>query len=243
MFTLSPPVAAYRYCYLLLTCHGSQSQCDRTPHPDGGVAFRPLGEIRSGRINAFNPVTHNVVWYRDMKWSLAHGNGILTTPGDVMFIGQPDGLLLGLDIKDCKELWKFQTGAGVHSSPVAYEIDGEEYIAVFAGGNGLPYNSPRGDNLWAFKLGGKVAEAAAPTPPPIRQPILGNPVDGATVDNTINLARIWRNGVLGESESTTQNSMAPQILRVPAGTTVTFLNPKGNASAHDRQGDRVQGKV
>jgi glucose dehydrogenase/plastocyanin len=199
---------------------------------DGGVGFRPLGEIRSGRINAFNPMTHKVIWYRDMKWSLAHGNGILTTPGNVMFIGQPDGLLLGLDIKDGKELWKFQTGAGVHSSPVAYEIEGEEYIAVFAGGNGLPYNSPRGDHLWAFKLGGKVAEAATPTPPPVRQPILGTPVEGARVNNTINLARTWRNGVLGDSESTTQNSMAPQILRVPAGTAVTFLNPKDNTSAH-----------
>ena len=199
---------------------------------DGGVGFRPLGEMRSGRINAFNPVTHKVVWYRDMKWSLAHGNGILTTPGNVMFIGQPDGLLLGLDVKDGKELWKFQTGAGVHSSPITYEVDGEQYIAVFAGGNGLPYNSPRGDHLWAFKLGGKLPEAATPEPPPVRQPILGNAVEGSAVKNTVALARTYRSGVVAAVESTTQNSMAPQILRVPAGTTVTFLNPSGNTTAH-----------
>jgi len=199
---------------------------------DGGVGFRPLGEMRSGRINAFNPATHKVVWYRDMKWSLAHGNGILTTPGNVMFLGQPDGLLLGLDIKDGHELWKFQTGAGVHSSPITYEVDGEQYIAVFAGGNGLPYNSPRGDNLWAFKLGGNVPEAATPEPPPIRQPILGNPVEGTVVQNTISLARTFRAGAVAATESTTQNSMAPQILRVPAGTTVTFLNPIGNTTPH-----------
>ena len=199
---------------------------------DGGVGFRPLGEIRSGRINAFNPATHKVVWHRDMKWSLAHGNGILTTRGDVMFIGQPDGVLLGLDIKDGSQLWKFQTGAGVHSSPIAYEIDGEEYIAVFAGGNALPYNSPRGDDLWAFKLGGKLQEAQAPEPPPIRQPILGTAVEGAAVHNTINLARTYRGGAVSEAESTAQGAMAPQILRVPKGTTVTFLNPAGNKTEH-----------
>jgi len=199
---------------------------------DGGVGFRPLGEIRSGRINAFNPATHKVVWHRDMKWALSHGNGILTTAGNVMFIGQPDGLLLGLDMQDGHELWKFQTGAGVHSSPITYEIDGEQYVAVFAGGNGILYFSARGDNLWAFKLGGKVPEAPTPEPPPIRQPILGNAVEGIDVKNTINLARSFRGGVLASTESTTQNSMAPQILRVPVGTTVTFLNPTGNTTPH-----------
>ena len=32
--------------------------------------------------------------------------------------------------------------------------------------------------------------------------------------------------------NTAQNAMAPQHLRVPAGTTVTFENPASNASAH-----------
>jgi glucose dehydrogenase/plastocyanin len=199
---------------------------------DGGVGFRPLGEMRSGKILAFDPATHKIVWERAMKWSLAHGNGVLSTAGDVMFIGQPDGVFLGLDIKDGHELWRFQTGAGVHSGPISYETDGEQYIAVFAGGNGLPYNSPKGDHLWAFKLGGKVAEAAAPTPPPVRQPIYATEVEGTTAKNTVNLARVWRSGKVAEVESTQMNSMAPQILRVPVGTTVTFLNPAGNTTAH-----------
>ena len=149
-----------------------------------------------------------------------------------MFIGQPDGVFLGLDIKDGHELWQFQTGAGVHSSPISYEIDGEQYIAVFAGGNGLPYNSPKGDDLWAFKLGGKVAQASAPEPPPVRQPIYATAVEGTVVKNIVSLARTWRSGTVGATETTQQNSMAPQILRVPVGTAVTFLNPAGNAAAH-----------
>lgn len=199
---------------------------------DGGVGFRPLGEMRSGRMNAFNPATHKVIWHRDMKWSLAHGNGILTTAGNVMFIGQPDGLLLGLDLRDGSELWHFQTGAGVHSSPVTYEVDGTQYIAVFAGGNGLPYSSPQGDDLWAFRLGGNVPQAEAPVPPSIRQPILSTAVEGAIAHNTVTLARTWSRGQVAAVESTTQNSMAPQKMRIPIGTKVTFLNPEGNKTTH-----------
>ena len=79
------------------------------------------------------------MWSKDSQWSLAHGNGILTTGGGVMFQGGPDGVLIGMDDTDARELWHFQCGAGVHTSPISYEIDGQQYLAVFAGGNGLPY--------------------------------------------------------------------------------------------------------
>ena len=200
---------------------------------DGGVGFRPLGEDRSGEIVAFNPATHKVVWRKTMIWSLAHGNGILTTAGGVMFIGQPDGNLLALDVKDGKTLWQSQTGAGVHTSPAAYQVNGQEYVAVFAGGNGLPYNSPRGDDLWGFRLGGKIAQATAPTPPDLRVPITATPVEGSAVNNIVTIGRIYStaNGV-GTAESASQNAMAPQALRVAAGTSVTFTNPAGNSSRH-----------
>ncbi|MCU1323159.1 MAG: dehydrogenase [Acidobacteriaceae bacterium] len=199
---------------------------------DGGVGFRPLGTRRSGKVLAFNPATHRIAWQREMQWGLSNGHGILTTAGDVMFIGLPDGLFLALDIKDGRELWRFQTGAGVHTAPITYTVDGEQYVAVFAGGNALPYNSQRGDSLWAFKLGGTVAQAVAPPALPVRQPIYAAAVEGSVVKNTVSLARSWRNGAVVATESATINSMAPQHLRVPVGTTVTFLNPAGNAKAH-----------
>jgi glucose dehydrogenase/plastocyanin len=200
---------------------------------NGGVGFRPLGEDRGGEIVAFNPATHKVVWRAKSQWSLAHGNGILTTAGGVMFIGQPDGNLLGLDVKTGKTIWQFQTGAGVHTSPAAYEVSGQEYVAVFAGGNGLPYNSPRGDDLWGFRLGAKVAQAMAPTPPALRVPVVAAPVEGATVNNTVLLGRTYSttSGV-AMAESNGQNAMAPQALQITAGTGVTFTNPAGNTNRH-----------
>jgi PQQ-dependent dehydrogenase (methanol/ethanol family) len=191
------------------------------------IGQRPYGEERAGRVVAYNPATGKVAWSKPMEWALAHGNGVLSTAGDVLFIGQPDGYLLALDAANGKELWRFQTGAGVHTTPVTYEVAGEQYVAVMAGGNGIPYNSPKGDHIWAFKLGGKAPPAAAPTPPPKRQPILAAAIPGSVANNTVTLGRIWENGV-GTAESIAQNAIAPQVLEVPKGTTVTFVNPADN---------------
>jgi len=205
--------------------------------------LRPPGEYQTGGIVAVDPSTNRVKWKKHMPYSLAHGNGILTTKSDLLFIGQPDGNVLALDAKDGDELWRFQTGAAISASPVTYEIDGEQYVAVYGGGTGIPYgdSAPRGDYLWAFKVGGKLPPAATPTPPVIRRPVSGGPVEGAELPkinpshpaNTVILARTRSaTGAIGTTESTGVNGMAPTHMRVPAGTTVTFTNPKDNPNPH-----------
>jgi len=191
--------------------------------------YRPIGEYRGGRIVAMDPATNRIAWQKRTEWSLSAGNGMLTTAGDIMFIGQPDGYLVGYDLHSGRELWRFQTGAGVHTAPITYAIHGEQYVAVFAGGNSVPYNSPAGDALWAFKLGGTLAQATTPTPPPVRQPVTAPAVAGSTVGNTILLGKTSATS----AESTiSQNAMYPQNLTIPAGTTVTFTNPVSNVHEH-----------
>jgi glucose dehydrogenase len=82
---------------------------------------RPYGEYFAGGLAAVDPRTNKLVWSKDSEWSLAHGNGILTTDGGVMFQGGPDGNLLAMSDTDGRELWRFQCGAGVHTSPISYE--------------------------------------------------------------------------------------------------------------------------
>jgi len=59
-----------------------------------------------------------------------------------------------MDIFNAKigeKLWQFNLGAGVNAPPVSYAVNGEQYIAVAAGGNfqlGFPY----GDIIAIFKL-------------------------------------------------------------------------------------------
>jgi plastocyanin len=199
--------------------------------------LRPPGEYQTGAVVAVDPSTNTIRWKKQMPYSLAHGNGILTTASDVMYIGQPDGYLIAMDAHNGAELWRFQTGAAISASPVSYEIDGEQYVSVYAGGTGIPYgnSAPRGDYLWSFKIGGTVAQAATPTPPEVRRPVSGNPVEGAALPtpNTVFLARVQTAaGAPGASESTGVNAMTPTWMRVPAGTTVTFTNPANNANTH-----------
>jgi plastocyanin len=117
-----------------------------------------------------------------------------------------------------------------------YEVDGEQYLAVYAGGTSIPYgdSAPRGDLLWGFKIDGMVEEAPVPPPPVVRRPVSGDPVEGAAVDNTVVLARTYdpSTGQVGAVESTAVGAMAPTHLRVPVGTTVTFVNPADNLNAH-----------
>ncbi|MEV0387928.1 hypothetical protein [Nonomuraea sp. NPDC050643] len=87
------------------------------------------------------------------------------------------------------------------------------------------------DEQWAFKLGGKVAPAPAPAPPKKRNDLRTAAVAGTTVT----LGRVWdaANQRPGATEDTVaQNAVSPQHLRVPRGTTVSFVNPADNAGAH-----------
>lgn len=199
--------------------------------------LRPPGTYMTGAVVAVDPSTNLVKWKKPLPYSVAHGNGILSTASDLLFIGQPDGNLLALDAQDGTELWRFQTGAAISASPVSYEIDGEQYIAVFSGGTSIPYgdSAPRGDRLWAFKVGGAVTAAATPTPPVVRRPVSGAAVEGAALPtpNTVFLARVQTAAnEPGATESTAVNAMTPTFMRVPVNTAVTFTNPAANANTH-----------
>ena len=89
---------------------------------------------------------------------------------------------------------------------------------MLAGGNGLPYpDIPKGDHLWAFKLGGKVGPAPAPTPPSSRNQIRTAAVTGATARDTVTLGRVWDSakGAPGATENlVAQNAMSPQHLTI-----------------------------
>jgi PQQ-dependent dehydrogenase (methanol/ethanol family) len=216
---------------LVYTGYGYVASAHSLTEASNGL--RPPGEYQTGGVVAVEASTNEVRWRRRMPYSLAHGNGILTTASDLLFIGQPDGYLICLDARHGKELWRFQTGAAISSSPIMYEVDGQQYLAVYAGGTGIPYgnSAPRGDFLWAFKIGGTVAPAPTPPPPVVRRPVSGGPVEGAVVNNTVVIGRTYNptTGQYGATESTGVNGMGPTHLRVPVGTTVTFTNHAGNA--------------
>jgi len=56
--------------------------------------------------------------------------GVLGTAGGVVFASDPEGSLIALDARTGKNLWHYQTGGDIRSSPISYEVDGKQYVAV-----------------------------------------------------------------------------------------------------------------
>ena len=152
----------------------------------GSNGQRAIGQYQTGGILAIDAATNTAKWNTPYGTDMGHGQNPLSTAGDLVFVGMVDGYFLALDAATGKELWRFQTGSAISAGPITYTINGEQYVAVFAGGGSLPYGNsvPRGDALWAFKLGGTYKTASgsseAPTPPlvTVRRPVGGMPVEG-----------------------------------------------------------------
>jgi len=112
-----------------------------------------------GRIKAIDVANKKVAW--EVESPLPLFAGMLVTKGGVLITGDQRGRALVMDAKTGKLLWKFQTGSGINASPITYELDGKQYIAILSGMGGDPtfyYSAPKGGMLWVFAIDGKVDE-------------------------------------------------------------------------------------
>ena len=111
-----------------------------------------------------------------------------------------------------------------------------QYVAILTGGDNA--DVPRretGDDLFVLKLNGPLAPQAAPPAPSVRLPITQTEVPGVRRQYTVTLGQTWNyttSSPAARRISSGANSMAPDNMSVPVGTTVTFTNPTSNANAH-----------
>jgi PQQ-dependent dehydrogenase (methanol/ethanol family) len=114
----------------------------------GGV-FVGTGEPQYGLFSAVDLSTGKIAWQNRVKDPMI--GGTLATAGGVVFTGTKDQRFVAFDAKNGRELWSYRAAAGVNAPPVSYAIDGQQYVAVAAGGN-FQINAPRGDQVLAFAL-------------------------------------------------------------------------------------------
>lgn len=100
----------------------------------GGV-IGPIVAPASGKIvthlDAFEPLTGRVRWSSDSKYPLL--GSLLSTGGDLVFAGDPEGIFFALDARTGARLWSFATGAGHRGSPVTYTVSGKQYVVTPSG--------------------------------------------------------------------------------------------------------------
>jgi mono/diheme cytochrome c family protein len=135
---------------------------------------------RTGIIAALDVTTNKLAWR--YQWPEQCYSGTMATAGGLLFVGRNDGRLMALDSATGKQLWEFQTGAGMHAPVTTFEHKGKQYVLAFSAGAAL-LGSARGDSVWLFGLEGTmgpvqpgtpVSRTAATTPP------AGAPVAAAT---------------------------------------------------------------
>jgi len=120
----------------------------------------PSGKV-TAHLDAFEPLTGRRVWRYDAKHPLAAA--LVSTGGDLVFTGAPEGNFFALDARTGQQLWSFPTGSGHRGGPISYAVNGKQYVATPSGWGSsfagrLPEffpeleAAPRGATVFAFTL-------------------------------------------------------------------------------------------
>jgi glucose dehydrogenase len=126
-----------------------------------GFRIKRMYDDHVGILRAMDPVTGEIEW--EHKENMPLWGGVLTTKGGLVFTGTGDGYLKAFNSETGDVLWQFQTGSGIISSPVTWEMDGEQYVGVASGYGGavplwggdmaeLTKPISQGGSFWVFKL-------------------------------------------------------------------------------------------
>lgn len=95
-------------------------------------------------VRALDPATGELRWQFKLNqgnslhtfegWQTAAGaSGILTTAGNVLFVGSREGYFVALNARDGSLLWKTDLGGPMLMGPVTYSVDGNQYVGINAG--------------------------------------------------------------------------------------------------------------
>jgi alcohol dehydrogenase (cytochrome c) len=116
-----------------------------------GSAFSNVakGSIQDGPFVALDVETGKIAWQYKAPQPLI--GGALATAGDVVFMGEGNGWFEAFNARNGARVWRYNLGAGVNAPPVTYQVHGEQYVAVAAGGN-FQLTYPYGDTVAIFKL-------------------------------------------------------------------------------------------
>src|SRR5579863_6690123 len=111
-------------------------------HAYYGSAYFPSDKAEPywGALRAIDPTSGQVKWeFRHISptWS-----GVLSTAGGLLFTGDAEGNFIALDAASGKPLWHFQMGGAVYASPMAFAVDGKEYVAIAAGSSLYAFGLP-----------------------------------------------------------------------------------------------------
>jgi quinohemoprotein ethanol dehydrogenase len=99
----------------------------------------------SGVLIAWDPTRQQEVWR--VERGFYSGSGVLSTRGQLVFQGDLSGHFSAYAADTGREVWSYPAQGGIMGSPISYELDGEQYVAVAQGWGGessLPFGAISG---------------------------------------------------------------------------------------------------
>ena len=123
--------------------------------PPGSPALNVVG-----KVVAMNMRTNRRVWTATFPVGDMCYSGIMSTAGGLVFVGRNNQTLQAYDDRTGKLLWTSpKLIASVAAPPMSYTVDGKQFVAVYAGGNGIAAGSGKtkvkyGSDLYTFAIPG-----------------------------------------------------------------------------------------
>jgi alcohol dehydrogenase (cytochrome c) len=93
-------------------------------------------------LRAFDVHTGKPVWQLPEVGDAASWGGVLSTAGRIVLYGADDDAFSAADANTGTVLWRFQANSSPHASPMTYQFDGKQYVAVASGPNILAFGLP-----------------------------------------------------------------------------------------------------
>ena len=84
-------------------------------------------------LRAIDIATGAVRWELPQVGTADSWGGTLSTATGLVFVGEDSGRLMAVDATTGAPLWHFQTNQMWRASPMTYQFDGRQYVAVAAG--------------------------------------------------------------------------------------------------------------
>ncbi len=103
---------------------------------------RISGEQGKKTLVAFDVENGKIAWRYPQAGRGNSWGGTMSTAGGLVFFGDDAESFEAIDARDGKPLWHFNTGQGMHASPMSYAVDGKQYVAIAAGSDIFSFGLP-----------------------------------------------------------------------------------------------------
>jgi alcohol dehydrogenase (cytochrome c) len=99
-------------------------------------------DTRKKVLMAYDVESGQVAWRYPQVGGGWSSGGVMTTAGGVVFFGDETQSFEAVDARTGAPLWHFETGQGIHASPMSYEVNGKQYVAIAAGNDLFSFALP-----------------------------------------------------------------------------------------------------